>query len=158
MALTHRGPFILIFALDQQLSDLLGAAMAQSPLSPADFAVTSVLRLTGPIRPTDLATAVGMRPTSLSNYLRRLTEARLVRRRPDPDDGRAALVSLTARGIRLTEACFPAFSVAIETFREQLTAEGIDEVTLLDSLEGMSRALSGAKKAMSFARDGMAAS
>jgi DNA-binding MarR family transcriptional regulator len=139
--MSHRGPFILIFALDQQLSTLLGRAMEGAPLSPQVFAITSVLRLTGPVRPTALAETVGMRPTSLSNYLRRLTESGLVRRRPDPADGRAALVSLTAKGVRETEACFPSFGAAITSFQRFLAEEGVDELATLEIMEGMSRAL-----------------
>lgn len=139
--MTHRGPFVLIFALDHQLSVLLARAMHDSPLTPPDFAVTSVLRLTGPIRPSELAATIGMRPTSLSNYLRQLGNKGLVRRRRDPADGRAVLVSLTAKGVRTTEACFPAFSTAIQSFRRHLADEGVDEPTLLEMLEGASRAL-----------------
>ena len=120
MALTHRGPFILIFALDGQLSTLLSRAMDGAPLRPQEFALTSVLRLTGAIRPTALADIVGMRPTSLSNHLRRLIDSGHVRRRTDPADGRAALINLTAKGVRDTEACFPAFGAAIATFRRHL--------------------------------------
>ncbi len=121
--------------------------MARAPLRPEDFAVTSVLRLTGPIRPTELADLVGMRPTTLSNYLRRLADGGLIRRRDDPRDGRAALVSLTAKGIRRTEACYPAFGVSIELFRRELAAQGVDEAELLAMLEAASRALAAAIRA-----------
>lgn len=148
MALTYRGPFILIYALDQQLSTLLTRAMEDAPLSPQLFAVTSVLRLTGPVRPTTLAEIVGMRPTSLSNQLRRLTDSGHIRRRPDPADGRAALVSLTAKGVRDTEACFPSFGAALESFQHHLAQEGVDRLAALEMLEGMSRALSSAALAL----------
>ena len=47
-------------------------------------------------------------------------------------------MQLTAQGAGLTEQCFPAFSTAIETFREALE---IDEQALLEVLEAMSAAL-----------------
>lgn len=144
MALTHRGPFILIFALDGQLSTLLSRAMDETPLRPQDFALTSVLQLTGAIRPTALADIVGMRPTSLSNHLRRLIDSGHVRRRSDPADGRAALVSLTAKGVRDTEACFPTFGAAISSFRRHLADQGLDERAALDALESISSALAAA--------------
>ena len=118
--------------------------MHDAPLAPQLFAVTSVLRLTGAVRPTALAEIVGMRPTSLSNHLRRLTESGHVRRRSDPTDGRAALVSLTAKGVRDTEACFPSFGMAIRSFQGHLADEGVDELAALEIMEGMSRALSAA--------------
>ena len=141
VALPYRGPFILVFALDQQLSTLLGRSMHDAPLRPDEFAVTSLIRLIEPVRPTVLASTIGMRPTTLSNYLRRLTDSGHVRRRPDPADGRAALISLTRKGRRDTEACFPGFQWAIDTFQHNLKSEGVDLHDLLASLEAMSRAI-----------------
>jgi DNA-binding MarR family transcriptional regulator len=141
VALEYRGPFLLLFATDQQLSRLLAAAMADAPLRPDEFAVTSVLRLVGPVRPTALAELTGLRPTTLSNYLRRFEDAGLVRRRRDPADGRAHLVALTARGTRETVACFPAFEGAISAFRKALADEGVPERDVIDTLEAVSRAL-----------------
>jgi len=88
-----------------------------------------------------------MRPTTLSNHLRRLGERGLVRRRPDPHDGRAALLRLTAKGRRDTEACFPAFSDAIVLFRKALADEGVDEAEVLATLETVGRALDAAIRA-----------
>jgi DNA-binding MarR family transcriptional regulator len=139
--MSHRGPFILVFALDQQLSTVLAKAMADAPISPDVFAVTSVLRLIQPARPTVLAQTIGMRPTTLSNYLRRLEESGLIRRRRDPADGRASLLRLTAKGTRQTEACFPGFARALDTFDRNAKAEGLKPTELLSTLEAMSRAL-----------------
>jgi DNA-binding MarR family transcriptional regulator len=146
MALQYRGPFLLVHAVDGQLGTLLQLAMRECPLTPVEFAVTSVLRLTGPVRAGELAELTGRRPTSMSNYLRRFEERGLVRRRTDARDGRATLVSLTARGIRETEACFPAFGEAIITFRKALADDGIDEADILAALEATSRALATALK------------
>ena len=144
MPLERRGPFLLLYAVGQQLSALLARAFADCPLTPGDFAVTSVLALTGPIRPGALSEHTGLRPTTLSNYLRRFEEAGIVVRRPDPADGRASLVSLTATGTERTTACYPAFDSAIGAFRSSLADEGLDEDALLRVLESASRALAGA--------------
>jgi DNA-binding MarR family transcriptional regulator len=144
MALEYRGSFLLIYAVDQQLSTVLHQAMADCALTPDEFAVTSVLNLTGPVRPTGLSAQTGMRPTTLSNYLRRFEERGLVRRRTDPADGRASLVSLTAKGTRQTIACFPAFSAAITAFHDALLEEGLTPDELQKSLEVASRAMTGA--------------
>src|SRR3954463_5693413 len=107
MRMTHRGPFLLLFATGRQLRSLLDEVMVDGPLTPDEFAVTSVLRLEQPVRPTELAALTGLRPTTLSNYLRRFESAGLTTKRRDPDDGRASLVELTPEGLRRTEACFP---------------------------------------------------
>jgi len=138
--LAFRGPFLLLFAVGQQVSELMGRTFAAAPLRPTDFAVYSALRLTGPVTPAALATELGMGRSTLSNWLRRMEERGHLRRRRNPADGRSALVSLTAEGVRVTEACFPAFQAAIEAFRARLD----DEAGLLAALEAAGSALAGA--------------
>jgi DNA-binding MarR family transcriptional regulator len=58
------------------------------------------LRRSGPIRLTDLSALLGVSKGTLSRQLRGLETLGLVRREPDPADGRAALLQLTAEGQR----------------------------------------------------------
>ena len=146
MAIEQRGPFLLVFAIGQQLGALLGQTMREAPLKPGEFAVYSALRLEQPATPTRLAGVLGMPATTLSSALRKMTEAGHVTRVPNPADGRSALVELTADGVGVTVACFPAFRAAIEAFREQLTAEFVTEHELLRVLEGAARALTAASQ------------
>ena len=74
--LDQRGPFLLLFALNQQLGLLLTQAMATAPLRPADFAVYSALRLLQPTTPTELAASLGMRVTTLSSLLAKMERRR----------------------------------------------------------------------------------
>ena len=53
--------------------------------------------------PGELARALRVHPSSLTGVLRRLERAGLIRRAPDPADGRRALVSLTVKGQRLND-------------------------------------------------------
>lgn len=55
----------------------------------------------GPVRISDLAEFEGVNPTMLSRIVAKLEDAGLLRRRPDPDDGRAALVETTEAGLTL---------------------------------------------------------
>jgi DNA-binding MarR family transcriptional regulator len=139
--MTHRGPFLLLFATGRQLSTLLHEELADAPLTPDEFAVTSVLLLEQPVRPTELARLTGLRPTTMSNYLRRFEAGGVVTRRRDPDDGRATLVELTADGKARTEACFPGFGSAIGSFQKALAEAGVPELDVIEALEGVSRAL-----------------
>jgi len=141
--MAQRGPFLLLFALNQQLGSLLGQAMAGAPLRPADFAVYSALRLLQPTTPTDLATALGMRVTTLSSLLAKMERQGHLRRERNPADGRSRLISLTATGQRATEDCFPGFGAAIEAFRRHLT---MDEPQVLRHLEEISQALVAASR------------
>lgn len=65
----------------------------------AQMTVLSRLGRDGAASVSDLASAEKMRPQSMAPIVRELEEAALVRRRPDPDDGRRALVELTPAGV-----------------------------------------------------------
>ncbi len=149
----QRGPFLMLFALSQQLSALLARAMADAPLTPADFAVYSALRIMQPTTPTELAAALGMRVTTLSSVLAKMEAQAHLQRQRNPADGRSRLISLTDEGVAATESCFPAFGHAIGLFRSHLAA---DEQEVLRSLEATSQALQEA--AADLASDGAAGS
>jgi DNA-binding MarR family transcriptional regulator len=57
----------------------------------------TVIRL-GPLRISELADVEGINPTMLSRIVAKLEDAGLLHRRPDPGDGRAALVEITDEG------------------------------------------------------------
>ncbi len=135
------GPLLLVFALDHRLGALLGECLEFAPLSPGDFAVTSALNLVEPVRPSDLAAVLGMRPTTLSNYLRRLAAEGLILREPHPTDGRAALIRLTARGRAATEECFPGFGQALDAFAAALSEVGLSLDDATEQLRALGDAM-----------------
>jgi DNA-binding MarR family transcriptional regulator len=139
--LAQRGPFLLLFALNQQLGALLSQAMAGAPLTPPDFAVCSALRLMQPTTLTELASTLGMRPTTLSSTLTRLEQQGHLTRQPNPADGRSRLISLTSGGQEATEGCFPSFGAAIQAFLQHLD---VPQAPLLDHFEAAARALQAA--------------
>lgn len=141
-----RGPLLLLFALGNRTSELMRVHFADAPLSASDFGVTSALRLLQPTRPSELATAVGLRPTSMSNYLRRLAERGLIERVTDPRDGRAALVSLTPLGLAQTTACFPHFEASLKAFEDAALAMGEDLQHLAVTLNRLDRILNAARQ------------
>jgi len=75
----------------------LRAEGGQPPVGQA--AVLGRLDREGPASTSDLAAAERMRPQSMAQTVRDLESAGLVSRRPDPDDGRRALVELTPAGL-----------------------------------------------------------
>jgi DNA-binding MarR family transcriptional regulator len=144
VALRHRGPLLLAYALFQQTARLLDEHMDMSRMAGGSFAVYSVIGAEGPATPSRLADILGMPPTSLSYVLRRMHELGHLRRVRNPADGRSVLVELTAKGRRVLADALGGFLAAITAFRAELD---VDEPELLRHLEAMSGALSRATDA-----------
>lgn len=139
----RRNVLFRLFILGQLANDLVDTAMRRDKLNPNGFAVASAIRAFQPITPTELANLLGMPPTTLSSYLRRLEARRHVKRRPNPDDGRSSLLELTKLGDRYVVAGFPALRGSIARVEEHLDYPAEDLDLALDRLEdAMRRALS----------------
>ena len=71
---------------------------ADDGLSPSQVAVFSRLAKEGDSSASVLAVAEGVRPQSMAAILGALDAAGLIERRPDPQDGRRQLITLSAAG------------------------------------------------------------
>ena len=97
------------------------------------MAVLGRLDREGPASTSDLAAAERMRPQSMAQTVRDLESAGLVSRRPDPDDGRRALVELTPAGLeRLHTTRARREGWLAELFEREFTAA--ERETLRDAL------------------------
>ena len=74
----------------------------------SDYALLSLLRFSGPMSPKNLNRSLAITSGGLTKSVDRLAARRLVRRTPDPDDGRGTLVVLTKKGERLVGQVFGA--------------------------------------------------
>jgi len=88
----HRA-FVRLFRRLKRMSTMGG-------LDPALAAVLHELGCTGPIRVSVLAEAMRLDQSTVSRHVSALEQARLVERLDDPDDRRAALLSMTPAGRR----------------------------------------------------------
>ena len=71
---------------------------ADDGLSPSQVAVFNRLAKEGDSSASVLAAAEGVRPQSMAAILGALDAAGLIERRPDPEDGRRQLITLSAAG------------------------------------------------------------
>jgi DNA-binding MarR family transcriptional regulator len=78
-------------------------AGAAAGLTPTRTSILFTVANRGPLRLSELAAIEGVNPTMLSRVVGDLGDAGLLSRVSDPDDRRAALVSATAEGRRLTD-------------------------------------------------------
>jgi DNA-binding MarR family transcriptional regulator len=70
-------------------------------LTRTQFSALATIARRGPVRVSEVAELEGVNPTMLSRILGKLEDAGLVRRSPDPADGRVSLVEVTDDGAQL---------------------------------------------------------
>lgn len=107
-----------------RLARRLRAEAGHTEYSASQAAVILQLLEAGPATTAELARAQDMRPQSMSAVVVTLEAAGVVGRRPDPDDGRAVQVFLTAAGERaVLDGRSAKQSWLIRTMAERLTTE-----------------------------------
>ena len=74
------------------------AAGAAGQLTPTAAAALATVERHGPLTPSELAEIERVKRPTATRTLGGLADAGLVERAPDPEDGRSALVSVTAEG------------------------------------------------------------
>jgi DNA-binding MarR family transcriptional regulator len=95
----------VIGRLDRVLRRRIGEAIAPHGLTVSQYTALSVLRSRAGLSNAQLARRTLITPQSMNEVLAELTARKLVRRRPDPAHGRAIRTDVTARGVRVMEAC-----------------------------------------------------
>jgi DNA-binding MarR family transcriptional regulator len=90
------------------MAQLVEQELAADGVDPNGYAALSLIGVRGQLRLTELAAELGMPLTTASDVVRRLETRRLVKRSPNPDDGRSSLFALTASGDRQWRHGWPA--------------------------------------------------
>ena len=135
-----------VYAASRAIGVLVATAMADSPLTPEEYGVYSLLFDEGPHAPTELARRAGMPPTSMSHFVRAMLERGHAERAPSPDDRRSYRIVLTPAGLAAHGAASAAFAEADQRFIRALAA---DEEDARATLRAIGKAASTARARLS---------
>lgn len=123
--------FLEVFALSQAIGELLGDAMAAGPLTPAEYAVYSVVFEEEAVTPTDMGRRLGMPKTTVMERVRVMEERGHARRVAHPEDARSYRLVLTASGLAAHRQAHDLFDAAYQAFlREHRGSEAADKARL----------------------------
>ncbi len=139
-----RNALLRLFVIDHLAQELLERTFAGVQLTASEFGITSVINALGPITPKELARFLGFPMPTLSTHLKRLEARGDVARRPNPDDGRSVLLTLTEEGRRSVAEARPRLEQSLRLVEERLD-RAPDEVEL--SLHSVEHALRDALEA-----------
>ncbi|MBD8057560.1 winged helix-turn-helix transcriptional regulator [Cellulomonas sp. JH27-2] len=98
-------------------------------LEPAAYELMALVASTPDMRGSDLAAYIGVGRGTMSRQLTRLTGLGLLARRPDPDDFRGQLLSLTDAGVAQLQAAQASRRAYLHGALDDWTPEEIDELT-----------------------------
>jgi DNA-binding MarR family transcriptional regulator len=110
-------------------------ARAHTGLSASAISALSRLQSAGPLRVTELADREGLTQPGMTTLIHRLEEAGLAVREPDPTDGRAVRVTITAAGIARVTAHRAGRAQLIGARLSELNPS--DQATLLAALPAL---------------------
>jgi DNA-binding MarR family transcriptional regulator len=123
---TAMAVFGRIYRAAKRAGDAQEQAYAQFGITRADFDVLATLRRAGApdgLSPGRLTSALMLTSGGMTSRLDRLERAGLVARRPDPDDRRALLVTLTPAGRELIDQAVVAGLEVQQQLLSDLSAE-----------------------------------
>jgi DNA-binding MarR family transcriptional regulator len=97
-------------------------------VDPGSFWLLKSLLGDGPVRPTDLASSMGLDISTVSRHLAQLHRAGLVERSADPDDRRAQRVQLSPTGRVAVDAALAARRSLLEQSLSDWTDDDVQQL------------------------------
>ena len=148
----NRRLFLQSSTTAQYVGQIVDAHLARVGIPAFLLALLTHIRDLEPASPTEISRASGAPMTTLRDNIQRLVDRKLVRRAPNPRDGRSYLLKLTARGAALTQAADPALLDAYLALEGRLPRPRAEYERMLDELnQALERVLEDAATAGSFA-------
>ncbi len=134
---TDRSLPIALLRARERVMGPIRAMLADVGITEQQWRVLRVLDESGPLDPTRIAELACLLLPSLTRILQKLEHKGMIRRRPDPDDGRRQIVEITAQGAELIAANLADAVALMEQVRRRMGAERYEE--LLDLLNELDR-------------------
>ncbi len=130
--------FFTEIGIINQLSQTLLERALSDGLKMSHFVVLNHFsRLGGPHSPQDLARALQVTKGAMTNTLQRLEKRGLVDIQPDPGDGRAKCVTLTASGLHVRNEAIKAITPTLDEVGKRFTKTRLKEaLPLLRNVRG----------------------
>lgn len=120
----------LIHAL-LSISRLMRQRRQGETLDTGSFWLLKTLAASGPLRVTDLAACTNLDASTVSRHVAQLDGAGLIERTPDPVDGRAQRVKVSAPGAEKIEAALRSRRALLERCLESWEARDLEELDRL---------------------------
>ncbi len=115
-----------LFELYHRVHRLVNESMTEEGVSLARSKFLFFLSKLGPCRSTDIACALNFAPRTVTEAIDGLERDRLVMRKPDPEDRRAKIVSITETGRAVLQAAEHPRKQLIEEIFSALDDEQLD--------------------------------
>jgi MarR family 2-MHQ and catechol resistance regulon transcriptional repressor len=96
-----------LYTAGQLVNVLVSRELEDAGVSPQDFSFLGWIAQFQPVTPGRLAAETGLPATTIRDYVRRSLQRGLVRKRPNPEDGRSYNLQLTAEGQRQMDRGWP---------------------------------------------------
>jgi DNA-binding MarR family transcriptional regulator len=113
---------------------LVDAELAKIGVPRALFSFIGWISWLQPVTPSALAAETGLPPTTIRDYVRRLLERGLVRKTPNPDDGRSYHLVLTPEGQQVANDGWPAVEAAFQAVERNLQRPASEHLMALREL------------------------
>jgi DNA-binding MarR family transcriptional regulator len=133
--MTSRPPVLFqLYTAYQRVGRLVSEALAGSGIPPEDAPLYNVLGRLGPMRPTELARALGMAPSTITYRMQALEARGHLVRKPDPQDGRSTLLRLSEEGVAAWARVLPQLVARLRAAEDRLAVPQPDVGRALDAL------------------------
>ena len=124
-------PALLIAVAQRLLARIVDTRFRDIGISVSQLPVLVALKDGASLSQKELTRRAGVEQPSMAQLLARMERDGIIRRKPDPADGRSSLISLTARTMKLIE---PARAIMAQANRDALAGFDDDEVRQLVAL------------------------